>query len=141
MISIKYQENNAGSPLKEKNDCTVRALAIATNSTYVKAYMVCCQAGRKHNRGFYIEKLLKKQCDHLGHRFFKLPFRKPITVQKFMQKYSEGVYYVKIRGHVFVIKQGIVHDMVEPRPMQRITDAWEVTSNKKTTNPGAGGLV
>ena len=130
MIGIKYQEEKAGSPPEEKNDCTVRALAIATNSTYTKAYMILCNAGRKHNKGFYIEKLLKKNCSYLGHCFFKLPFRKPITVQKFIQKHPKGVYYVKIRGHVFVIKDSTVYDMVEPRPLQRITDAWEVTIKK-----------
>lgn len=128
---IKYQEDKGGSPPNENNDCTVRALAIATNSSYTKAYMLLCQAGRKHNRGFVIEKLLKKNCSYLGHSFFKLPFRKPITIQKFIKKYPKGVYYTKIRGHVFVIKDGTVYDMVEPRPMQRVTDAWEVTSNKK----------
>jgi hypothetical protein len=131
MIKIKYKESKAGSPPEEKNDCTVRALAIATNSTYTKAYMLLCQAGRKHNKGFYIERLLKKHCSYLGHSFFKLPFRKPITVSKFIQKYPKGTYYVKIRGHVFVIRESVVYDMVEPRPMQRITDAWEVTDNKK----------
>ena len=128
---IKYQEDSGGSPPEEKNDCTVRALAIATNTSYMKAYMILCNAGRKHNRGFVIEKFLKKSCSYLGHCFRKLPFRKAITVNKFVQKYPVGVYYVKISGHVFVIKDGTVHDMVEPRPMQRIKKAWLVTDNKK----------
>jgi hypothetical protein len=128
---IQYQEDKGGSPPEEKNDCTVRALAIATGTSYLKAYMLLCQAGRKHNRGFVIEKLLKKNCSYLGHCFFKLPFRKPITIQKFITKHPTGTFYIKIRGHVFVIKEGTVYDMIEPKPMQRITDAWEVTSNKK----------
>lgn len=131
MIEVKYQENNGGSPPEEKNDCTVRALAIATSASYTKAYMLLCSAGRKHNRGFVIEKFLKKNCSYLGHCFHKLPFRKPITVRKFILKYPKGTYYVKIRGHVFVVKDGVVHDMVEPRAMQRVTAAWEVTDNKK----------
>ncbi len=128
---IKYVEESAGSPPNEKNDCTVRALAIATGSTYNKAYMLLCNAGRKHNKGFVIEKFLKKHCSYLGHCFHKLPFRKPITIQKFIQKYPEGIFYIKIRGHVFVIKDGTVYDLVEPRPMQRVTAAWQVTDNKK----------
>jgi len=128
---IRYIEENGGSPPSEKNDCTVRALAISTGSTYNKAYMLLCSAGRKRNRGFVIEKFLKKNCSYLGHCFHKLPFRKPITIQKFIQKYPKGVFYTKIRGHVFVIKDGAVYDMVEPRPMQRVTAAWEVTNNKK----------
>lgn len=131
MIDIKYHENNGGSPPGEKNDCTVRALAIATNASYMKAYMILSSAGRKHNKGFIIEKFLKKNCIYLGHCFRKLPFRKPITIRKFVQKYPKGVYYAKIRGHVFVVKDGVVHDMVEPRAMQRITAAWEVTDHKR----------
>jgi hypothetical protein len=139
---IKYIEENAGSPSNEKNDCTVRALAIATGVPYIKAYMLLSSAGRKHNRGFVIEKFLKKHCSYLGHCFHKLPFRKPITIQKFIQKYPKGIFYIKIRGHVFVIKDSTIYDMIEPRPMQRVTAAWEVTDNKKEDQRlNAAGLV
>ena len=128
---IKYIEEGAGSPSNEKNDCTVRALAIATNSSYVKAFAVLCQAGRKRNRGFYIEDLLKRNTTHLKCSFEKLPFRKPITVTKFINRYPEGTFYIRVRGHVFVIKDSTVYDLVEPRPMQRVTMAWRVTSLTK----------
>lgn len=123
---LKYVYDEAGSFEKERNDCTVRTLALTTNISYSKAYMMLNQAGRKNNRGFVIEKLLKNSCSYFGHSFFKLKFRKPITIRKFIQKYPKGVYYAKIRGHVFTIKNGVIYDMIEPRPGQRIIKAWKV---------------
>jgi hypothetical protein len=126
---IKFEYNNAKSPSQEKNDCTVRALAIATNSSYHKCYDLLWRAGRKPNKGFHIKRFLKKSCSYMGHSFLKLNFRKPITLRKFIMKYSSGIYYVRIRAHVFVVKDGIVLDMFEQSPYCRITDAWKVINN------------
>jgi hypothetical protein len=84
------------------------------------------QAGRKHNKGFRIDNFLKSSSFYFRHSFFKLKFRKPITIRKFLQKYPSGIFYAKIRGHVFAIKDGTIYDMIEPRPGQRIIKAWRV---------------
>lgn len=123
---MKYIYDEAGSFEQERNDCTVRALALSTNTPYRMAYMMLCQAGRKRNRGFRIDKFLKNSSFYFGHSFFKLKFRKPITIRKFVEKYPKGIFYAKIRGHVFTIKDGTIFDMLEPKPGQRIVKAWRV---------------
>jgi len=123
---INYIIESAGSPNNEKNDCTVRALAIATETSYIKAYMKLAAAGRKRNKGFYICKILKAKSIHFNHVFKKLSFRKSITLQKFLKKYSKGTFYVQKRGHVFVIRDGVVIDTFRPGAYTMIVKAWEV---------------
>lgn len=130
---INYIIESAGSPDSERNDCTVRAMAIATETSYSKAYMKLAAAGRKRNRGFHVSSILKTKSVHFDHLFKKLPFRKPITLQKFLKKYPSGTFYVQKYGHVFVIRDGAVLDTYRPRPFVRIAMAWEVTKLAKTS--------
>jgi hypothetical protein len=125
---IEYFKDGGGSPDYERNDCTVRALAIATLVPYWKCYQVLAEFGRKPNKGTNIRKFFKNNKMVLGYWFKKLKFRKQITLNKFVKKYPEGTFYVRISRHVFVVKDGVAIDMVRPKTYCRITDAWEVIS-------------
>ena len=130
---IEYFKDCAGSPEHERNDCTVRALAISTGRPYHDCYMMLANFGRKPNKGTNIRKFLKNNKMVFEFVFKKLRFRKQITLNKFIKKYPLGTYYVRITKHVFVVKDGVAIDMTKPRPYCRITDAWEVTSLDKWT--------
>lgn len=125
---IEHHYSTAGSPTNEQNDCTVRSLTISTGKPYQECYRYLFNCGRKPNKGFVTERMFKKKTNYiLGSKFEKLPFRKKITLNKFLQKHPEGTYYVKKRGHVFVIKDSVVIDMLKPQRFCRIIKAWEVT--------------
>ncbi len=123
---IEYFKDCGGSPDGERNDCTVRALAISTGRPYEEAYSILQTFGRKPNKGTNIRKFFKNNKIVLDFWFKKLRFRKQITLNKFVKKYPLGTYYVRITKHVFVVKDGVAIDMSKPRPYCRITDAWEV---------------
>ncbi len=123
---IKFIAEDGGSPEHERNDCTVRALSIATNTPYSHAYNILLNFGRKPNHGTNIRKFFKNNRVIFGHSFTKLSFRKQITLNKFIKKYTTGVFYVRISKHVFVIKDSITYDSVKPKQFCRITDAWKV---------------
>jgi len=126
---IEYFKDCGGSPASEKNDCTVRALAISTNKPYDEAYCILQSFGRKPNKGTNIRKFFKNNKIVLGFWFKKLRFRKQITLNKFVKKHPTGTFYVRITKHVFVVKDGVTIDMTKPRTYCRITDAWEVLSS------------
>lgn len=123
---IQYFKDCGGSPEYERNDCTVRALAISTGLPYTECYNILASFGRKPNKGTNIRKFFKNNGTVLGFWFKKLRFRKQITLNKFVKKYPIGTYYVRISRHVFVVKDGVAIDMTKPKPLCRITDAWEV---------------
>ena len=124
---VEYFKDCAGSPEHELNDCTVRALAITTESSYHDAYMILSSFGRKPNRGTSIRKFFKNNRIVLNKVFTKLKFRKQITLNKFVKKYPVGTFYVRKTRHVFVVKDGVAIDMTKPKTFCRLTDAWEVT--------------
>ena len=124
---IEYFKDCGGSPEHEQNDCTVRALAISTESPYHDAYMILSNFGRKPNRGTSIRKFFKNNRIVLNKIFTKLKFRKQITLNKFVKKYPIGTFYVRKTRHVFVVKDGVAIDMTKPKTFCRLTDAWEVT--------------
>lgn len=124
---IEYYKDSAGSPEHELNDCTVRALAISTESPYHDAYMMLSNFGRKPNRGTNIRKFFQNNRTVLNKVFTKLKFRKPITLNKFVKKYPVGTFYVRKARHVFVVKDAVTIDMTKPKTFCRLTDAWQVT--------------
>jgi hypothetical protein len=123
---IQYQYCDGNSPADEKNDCTVRALKIATGCKYYDAHRLLHNAGRKPRRGFIIEKLLRSHGFFFGCAFSKLKFRKPITLSKFVKKHHAGTFYLRTQSHAFVIKDAVVLDMFKPRTYSRIVMAWKV---------------
>jgi hypothetical protein len=127
---IEYFKDCGGSPENERNDCTIRALAISTGEPYEKCYMKLWRFGRKPNKGTNIRKFFKNNKVIFGYCFKKLKFRKSITLNRFVKKYFFGTYYVRISGHVFVVKDGVAIDMTKPKTYCRITDAWEVLSSQ-----------
>jgi len=126
-MKIEYFKDCGGSPEHERNDCTGRALAISTEGSYHEAYMVLNGFGRMANKGTNIRKFFKNNRIVLNKVFTKLKFRKQITLNKFVQKYPTGTFYVRITRHVFVVKDGVAIDMTRPKTFCRVTDAWEVT--------------
>ena len=126
-MKVEYFKDCGGSPEHERNDCTVRALAISTEGSYWDAYKILNSFGRKANKGTNIRKFFKNNRIVLNKVFKKLKFRKQITLNKFVQKYPTGTFYVRIVRHVFVVKDGVAIDMTRPKTFCRVTDAWEVT--------------
>jgi hypothetical protein len=115
------------------DNTTGTATLVSTNvwnisSQEITDNQVLAQFGRKPNKGTNIRKFFKNNKMVLGYWFKKLSFRKQITLNKFVKKYPEGTYYVRISRHVFVVKDGVAIDMVRPKTYCRITDAWEVIS-------------
>lgn len=116
---------------KHKKNCTVLALAYSANISYAEAFELAKQAGREDNRGFRSEKLIAHANKALeDNRFYKVK-RSPITVQKFCKTYPIGRYYVRKKGHAYAIIDGVVYDKEQPRPRERILEAWKFTQKNK----------
>lgn len=108
-----------------KRNCTVIALAATTGLSYDVAHSIAEAAGRKKNKGFKSEKLIKFFSKKQGSTQFRKVKRSAITVQKFCKNYPTGRYYVRKRGHAYAIVDGIVIDQTKPKPRERILEAWQ----------------
>lgn len=122
---------------KQKNDCTVRALAIACRLAYDVAYEYLAGEGRKCTQGFHLQKLLNKiaagklAVPLLASNVTKIPFpavkgERRMTPPEFCRLYPRGRYIVRKAGHVFAVIDGVLHDDHAVRPNACIYTAWRI---------------
>jgi hypothetical protein len=131
---MRIVQNNGGMTNLDKpdrNNCTVRSLAIAYNIPYLKAYQLCKAAGRKDNRGFYTNKIMNHVWKK-GYKYTKVRIgRKGMTIRKFLEKNPIGIFLCTRRGHAFTIIHGEIHDIVTNTERQIITSAYLILRDNK----------
>lgn len=101
--SLQPEDREARWQLREANDCTVRATALALRMPYVVARAKLGQLGRKPRRGFTFREPVVKA---LG--FEALPeysCRSWASVKASLP--ATGAFVVRIRRHVFAVVDGV----------------------------------
>jgi hypothetical protein len=116
------------SGMKDNNNCTIRALSIASGIPYDEAFEIGRSAGRKTGHGFYTHKLMAHARKN-GIAFRKMNY-KSITLQKFLSMGLVGRFIVKRRGHAFAIIGGVIHDTIVNPPLSRLTEIYKVESHR-----------
>ena len=98
----------------EYNDCTVKALAIATGLPYDDAHKALADLGRKPRRGCYWHQVGEKAANALGFNMRQLTADeyncKTIKTAGRDKALSSGVYTIHMRGHVAAMIDGEVID-------------------------------
>jgi hypothetical protein len=117
---------------EERSDCTVCALANTTGIDYSDARRIAWMAGRKNGKGFSTVTLIAYASTNHKMNFSEVKFTelfsKPtMSVKRFIRKFPKGNFLVRVRGHAFSIKDGIVFDSFTPKALKRITHAWQFT--------------
>jgi hypothetical protein len=119
------------SGIKDRNACTIIALATAAGIPYKEAFQIGKNAGRKTGCGFYTNRLMKEAKKN-GIELKKLKY-KSITLQKFLSLGKVGRFVVKRNGHAFAIIGNMIHDVIINPPMSRLVEIYEVKSNRIET--------
>ena len=121
---------------KQSNDCTVRALAVATNTPYDEAYDYLKKYyGRECSKGAFFPKRAADD-QALGFNFKWISFpaikgEKRMNPSKFYKAYPKGIYILKTARHVICVKDGIIYDSFKQYNERCIYGAWEVTKEKE----------
>lgn len=111
--------------LGETKDCTVRALANASNMLYHEAHEILKKHGRKDRHGCFDRHWTPAYLEsgfickgafgttikavHFA-RDFNVPQYKGMNLKKAMQVFSEGRYIFMIRGHAMAVIDGELID-------------------------------
>ena len=98
----------------ERNDCTVRALAISTNTDYKIAHDFLKERGRRCRKAFRFPNKSSDDCA-LGYDFIWKPFtfvkgKKRMSPERFAIEFSKGVYICKTVRHVYAVVNGVIND-------------------------------
>lgn len=107
----------------ESRDCSVRATAVALDIPYHIAHAMFEREGREPQRRTKLgvsDRVLK------GYRSHRYTRKRP-TLARFIREHPEGRYIVRIRGHMFAVIDGGVHDMLPwPSPCSLVLQYWKV---------------
>lgn len=155
--SITDQVINQGSAIKlngDHNNCTVLSLAAATNMSYDRAYIVAEKIwSRKIKKGVktkeisnffntnsilvndidqkFIGKRVEVKSAYLYKKTGKVNFCQ-MSLSTFAKQYSKGVYYILVRSHALVIKDGEIvdHKSLILKNKRRVLNAWKIEEIK-----------
>ena len=107
MTDCESDIKNARTKLKEKRDCTVSALAWTTELDYTRAHSLLSKSGRKDGCGWHSERVVAayNKLPNTKGKFVKVKTGR-ITIGRFLSQNPTGTFYMRRRGHAFVIIDG-----------------------------------
>jgi hypothetical protein len=111
---MKFCYYNANPLGRKVNDCTVRAIALATQKSWDEAYD--CLSLYAKAQGImmdeveyideYLEKNFKKLCGCKN--------QVKVTVAQFVETHPQGTYLITMNGHITCCVDGCVYDTFNP---------------------------
>lgn len=134
-MSFRFVHSDAGRSTskrpKAKNDCTVRAIALAANLPYDVAYDLISAAGRKSGARIDFRTFLKANPVINGFRFVWESYpavkgQRRMNPVRFSREKNDGIYICKTGHHVYVAKYGVVYDDHQTYDERCIYGAWKV---------------
>jgi hypothetical protein len=108
---------------RQKNDCTVRAFALATGCIYDEAYDLIAAAGRQCGRGFHFRKFIEQQ-GFVWIAFPAVKGERRMNPYRFAAEHPQGRFILKTAKHVFAVIDGVIHDDAPPRRDRCVYGAW-----------------
>lgn len=121
----------------ERNDCTVRALAIALEAPYDWAHAYMKANGRKMGRRFRADNAYQK-AEYAGQklstpRMFGRKSRKTLAAHLQSGELPKRCI-LHVTGHVFAVVNGVLMDTTMVRPRCMIRAIWEVVPASKESH-------
>jgi hypothetical protein len=100
--------------MRETNDCTVKAFAVVFDTTYEKAHAhLKHNCGRQNRKGVVSREVLAPSLKKTKHRIGPYSKTNRIMLKNFIEKHSEGRFYVCVRGHALAVIDGVIYDYKE----------------------------
>ena len=115
---FKDLANTAVVNYKDRNFCTVAALAMTLDWSFGKAHRHMAKAGRKTGRGMFISAwrpAIEAAAESAGKRFKQGHYHilgdgRTMTLKRFCKEYPTGTYYIQVNQHALAIVDGVMHD-------------------------------
>jgi hypothetical protein len=115
------------SGIKDDNNCTIRAFAIAYGMSYKDAHYMGELAGRPNGEGYWMWKIMEKAAE-FGYEYKE--YNGYDTLATFLKKNPIGRYICVRKGHAFAVINGKIYDVV-PNPRQcKLIRIFKVNSKR-----------
>lgn len=116
-----YRFYNANPKGLFQNDCTIRAISLATDKSWDAVYenmsdIAQFEGTMMDDRNFIIR--------YLDTKYERVPYLTK-TVGELSKKYSNNILLITMDGHITCSKYGVIYDSFDPRE-RVVEDAWIV---------------
>lgn len=119
---MSYQYYNANPMSNDISDCSIRAVSVAEDISWDKAYQILSDYARK--RGLMLSSVESIE-SFLDDNYIPVKTYEDETLQEFVDRHTQGTYLITMRGHITVLKDGIIYDTFNP--LNRVIwGAWRV---------------
>ncbi len=124
----------------DKDDCSVRALAVACGVPYAVASVALSVTGRRVKQGTDLETTIRLHEEFLG--MVRVRSAKGMDLETFCLVAPKGAYVVHKKGHAFAVIDGIVHDWESTtKPSTMVLRVWRVTDKARAKMEMLKGMV
>jgi len=113
--------------MNERNDCSVKAIAMIYDYDYIDAHMLLTNLGRKYRHGFDVDLAIKYLGRASKKQYVRQPNKSKYTVKTIANTIPVGKYLVFTSGHVLACINGKIYDWTEDRK-HRVTYIIEIDS-------------
>lgn len=105
---MSYKHENPNPDGKNVGDCTVRAIALATNRSWLEVYLTLCIYGLLESNMPDSNEVWMKYLTDTGWTFHRLQDSCPFcyTVADFARDYNRGTFIVGTGTHVICVDEG-----------------------------------
>ena len=109
---FQYFNNN---PLgRHVNDCSVRAIALATGRSWDQTYKELSNYAREEAITFSEVEFINEYLSERFERFCQEPRNKSIIVSDFANLQLPGRYLITMSGHITCVIDGVIFDTFDP---------------------------
>ena len=109
---FQYYNNN---PLgRHVNDCSVRAIALATNNSWDNTYKTLSEYARLQGITFSEVEFIDEYLSKLYPRYCQGEKDKVITVKDFLNLQLTGRWLITMSGHITCAIDGVCYDTFDP---------------------------
>ena len=119
---IYYNANPYGRLI---NDCTVRAISLATGNSWNDTYEELSNFARTQGRMFDDVMYIDGYLDKMFKKIYSRRRGSNLTVEEFIKKHPKGIFLITMRGHITCCIDGIIYDTFYPGD-RIVWDAYEV---------------
>lgn len=126
MLDLFSMVTEDSERFNEKNDCAVKAVALATGKPYADVRARMMRIGRRPKKGtpIWVTEAVLREYGYKMVLETRFPHaRTPITAARTMPK--RGVYLIRTRRHILCYRAGKIQDWTDGR-RHRITAIWKI---------------
>ena len=126
---MNYQYYNANPLGRRVNDCTIRAISLATNRSWDQTYEELSKFAQA--QGMMLDEVnhIDQYLDRKFEKVYSGNSINRLTVRDFCLKFTQGTFLITMNGHITCAKDGCVYDTFDPGN-KIVWDAYRVDEER-----------